>query len=107
MSTWVIQRVEALSMHDGRDLADRNEPMFVDQFSNENDFADSLRDGGIAGVAQDNHKQDNNNEYFCSNTDEDIYKPRGIYLDLAAACGKISGFTPPEQPVELSGVDPP
>ena len=107
MSAWVIQRVEALSVHDGRDLADSNEPMFVDQFSNEDDFADSLRDGGITGVAQDNHEQDNNNEDFCSNTDEDIDKPCGISLDPAAARGKISGFTPPEQPVELSEVDPP
>ena len=53
ISTWVIQHVEARDMYDGWDLADENEPMFIGFFTNKNDFAAALHEGGIAGVAQD------------------------------------------------------
>ena len=39
-------------MCDGWDLADRSEPIFIDRFTNKNDFSAALLEGGIAGVAQ-------------------------------------------------------
>ena len=60
--TWVIQHVEARAMCDGWDLADGNEPMFIDHFTNKNDFSAALHEGGIAGVAQDGNHKDNDND---------------------------------------------
>ena len=34
MTTWVVQRVESLTMCDGQDLDDGNEPLLVDRFAN-------------------------------------------------------------------------
>ena len=42
MPNWVIQRVEALAIRNGHDLANGDEPLFVDRFSNENYFAAAL-----------------------------------------------------------------
>ena len=58
MPTWVIQRVEALAVSNGGDLDDGDGPLFVDRFSNKNDFTAALQEGGIAGVAQDNDGKD-------------------------------------------------
>ena len=38
MPTWVIRRIEALATQDRRDLSNGNETLFVDRFSNKNDF---------------------------------------------------------------------
>ena len=54
MSIWVIQRIEALSVCDRRDLAYGYKSLFVDQFSNENNLATALQEGGITGVSQYN-----------------------------------------------------
>ena len=45
--TWVIQHVEARAMFDGWDLADGNEPIFINRFTKNNDFAAVLHEGGI------------------------------------------------------------
>ena len=66
MPTWVIQRVEALIINDGQDLAKVNEPLFIDRFTNEIDFAAARHEGGISGVVQDNddhNADDNSNTY--------------------------------------------
>ena len=57
-------------MCDGRDLADNNEPLFIYRFSNKNDVAAALHEGGIVGVAQDDDEQDNDNDDENSNTNE-------------------------------------
>ena len=46
----------------GRNLADGDETMFVDRFTNEKDFAAALYEGGITGVAQDDDDQDDYNK---------------------------------------------
>ena len=53
MPTWVIQRVEALAINDVWDLPKGYEPLFVDRFANDNDFAASLHEGGIEIVVYD------------------------------------------------------
>ena len=85
MPTWVIQRVEALAMCDGRDISDGNEPLFIEHFTNENYFSASLHQGGIAGVSQDRDKQDDDNDDDDRNTNEDLNEPPGIALEHAAA----------------------
>ena len=87
MPTWVIQRVESLAMHDGQDLSGGDKPLFVDRFSNENDFASALHEGGITGVVQDNDEQDNDNDDGNINTDEYPDDPILIALDTTSACG--------------------
>ena len=57
-------------MHNGRDIADGNEPLFVDRFSNENDFTDALHEGSIEGVAQDDDDQDSDNDDANRNMDK-------------------------------------
>ena len=68
MPTWVIQHVEALAMRDGKYLADGDEPLFIDWFDNDNDFAAALHEGGFAGVAQEDDDQDDDNDNDNSNT---------------------------------------
>ena len=94
-------------MRDGRDLADGYEPLFVDLFVSENNFAAALHAGGIAGVIQDDDGQDNDNDNYDSNADEDPDDYPGISLEPLSDRGEISGVSPPENPVELPGVDPP
>ena len=67
MSNWVIQHVEAISINGGQDIAKDDEPLFVDRFSNNNDFAAALHEGGIKGVVQDEDDQNDNSD---SNTYE-------------------------------------
>ena len=55
-------------MHNVWDLPDGNEPLFIDRFSNENDFSAALHEGGIKGVAQDSGEQEGDNYYDNSNT---------------------------------------
>ena len=81
----MIQYVGALNMKDRQDLSDGDEPLFVDRFPNENDFASALHEGGIAGVAQDNDEQDNDNGDENANMDEDPDDSPGIALDPAEA----------------------
>ena len=83
MPTWVIQYVGALTMKGRRDLSGGDEPLFVDRFTNENDFASALHEGGIAGVAQDDNVQDNDNGDDNANTDEDPDDSPGIAIDPA------------------------
>ena len=94
MATWVVQRVEALTASKGEDLADSYEPLFVDQFSNNNDFAASLHESGIAGVPQDNDYQGDDHD----DTYEDPSNPARIALDPTEAQGEIVGVAPPEHP---------
>ena len=77
MTTWVIQHGEALAARDGRYLADSHKPLFIARFANDDDFDDTLHEGGISGVTQDDeqlqeddqeHDQDNDHDNF--NTDE-------------------------------------
>ena len=82
---WVIQRGEALAVCDRRDIANNDEPMFVDWFSNKNYFAAALHEGGITGVEQDKNDRDKENDDDDSNTYENPYKPPVIALDTAAA----------------------
>ena len=60
MPTWVTQHVEAIAINGGRDIAKDDEPLFVDRFSNNNDFSVALHEGGIKGVAQDDDDQNGN-----------------------------------------------
>ena len=94
-------------MRDGRDLADGNKPLFVHRFSNDNGFASALHDGGVVGVTQDNDEKYDGNYDDNSNTDEDPDDPPGLALDPTSDRGEISGVPPPENPVELPGVEPP
>ena len=71
-------------MCDGWDLADGNEPMFIDRFTNNNYFAAGLHEHGITGVAQDNDDKDNDNENDNSNNNEDPDEPTGILLNTTA-----------------------
>ena len=82
--TWVIQHVEARAMFDRWDLADGNEPMFINRFTKNNDFAAVLHEGGITWVAQDNHDEYNDNNNDNSNTNEDPDDPTGIFIKTAA-----------------------
>ena len=91
----MIQYVGALTMKDRGDLSGGDEPLFVDWFTNENDFASSLHEGGIAGVVQDDNEQDNDNVDDNANIDEDPYDSPGIALDPAEARGCITGVPPP------------
>ena len=104
MPTWVIKRVEALDMHDAQDLADDDEPLFVERFSNDNDFAAALHESGIVGVVQDDDDKEDDNDNGDRNTDEDPDKPLRISLEPAADHRKNSGVSPPENPMELPGV---
>ena len=61
VSTWFIQQFDAIAMRDIRDLANGNEPLLTDRFSNDNDFIAALHEGGITEVAQGDHDQDGNN----------------------------------------------
>ena len=56
MTTWVIQRIEALTARDGQDPADGDEPLFIERFSNNNYFDVAFHENGIAGVVQDYDK---------------------------------------------------
>ena len=56
MPTWVIQRVESLTMRDRQDLDGRNESLLVDRSANENYFSAVLHEGGITGLDQDNNE---------------------------------------------------
>ena len=105
--TWIIQHIEEISMYDGWDIANGYELLFVERFTKDNDFASTLYEGGIEGVAQDENVQDDNNAYDNSNTDEYPDYPTGISLQTAAACGEIAWFPLPENPVELPGVPTP
>ena len=73
MTTWVIQRVEALSVRNVQDLADGNKALFIDLFFNKDDFTATLHEGGILRVAQENDDKDNDNHNNNddANTDED------------------------------------
>ena len=71
-------------MSDGWDIADGNEPMFIDRFTNKNDFSDALHEGGITGVAQDDNDKDNDNDNDNSNTNEDPDNPNGIFIKTAS-----------------------
>ena len=82
--TWVIQHVEARAMFDGWDLADGNEPMFINRFTNKNDFAAVLHEGGITWVAQDDDDEYNDNNNDNSNTNEDPDDPTVIFIKTAA-----------------------
>ena len=84
MPTWVIQHVEARAMCDGWDLVDRSEPIFIDRFTNKNDFAAAPHEGVIAGVAQDDDDKEDDNDNDNSNTNEDPENPTGISIDTAA-----------------------
>ena len=68
----------------GRNLADGDETMFVDRFTNEKDFAAALYEGGITGVAQDDDDQENDNDNADRNTNEDPDDPTGIFIKTAA-----------------------
>ena len=105
-------------MRGGQDLDDSDEPLFVERFANENDFAVALHEGGIVGVAQEANDQDNDNDNENRNTNEYANDTPGIALENAAARREISGvppgkyvellgLAPQENPVELTGVDPP
>ena len=94
MPTWVIQHVEARAMCDGWYLSDGKEPMLIDRFTNKNDFAAALHEGGIAGMVQVNNEQNDVNDNDNRITYEDPNKPPGIVLEPAAACGKIAGVPP-------------
>ena len=48
--TLVIQCVESLVTRGGRYLVNDNEPIFVDRFVNENDFAVTLHDDGMRTI---------------------------------------------------------
>ena len=84
MPTWFIQHVEARAMCDRWDLADGNEPMFINRFTNNNDFATVLHEGGITGVAQDDDDEDDDNYNNNSNTNEDPYDPTRVFIKTAA-----------------------
>ena len=79
--TWFTHHVEALDVRVGQDLANGNEPTFVNRFANNNDFAADPHEGGIAVVAQDDNEQDNNKDDGDSNTDEELDDPSEIALD--------------------------
>ena len=81
MPTWFIKRVESLAVWDEHDLSDGYKPLFVDQLSNETNFAATLHEGGTTGVEQDDNEQENYNEYDNANMDEDPYNPTGIELE--------------------------
>ena len=99
MPTWLIQHVEALTMHGGQDIADGDEPLYVDHFSKKNDFSAALHEYDIAGATQDKDEQDGDNNDDNSNRNEDPEKPLGLSHDPTAARGKISVVSPPEHPV--------
>ena len=80
MPNWVIQRVEALSIYDGRDLADGNEILLVDRFDSQNDFSDAFHKGGSTGVVQDDNGQGNDDGNDDGNIDEKHDVPPGIAL---------------------------
>ena len=87
MPTWDIQTVEVISMCDGQDISNGIEPLLIDHFSNENDFAAALHECSIAGLAQAGDGQDNDNEDDNSNTNEDPDELPGISLEPVAARG--------------------
>ena len=57
-------------------------------------FSTSLHEGGISGVLQDGDNQDDDNDDDDSNTNEDLKETPRIYLEHAAARGKIVGVSP-------------
>ena len=69
-TTWAIQCVEVLEMSYGRDLADGDETLFVDQFSNRNYLDVAIHESGIIGVVQDENEQDDDNENENRKTNE-------------------------------------
>ena len=56
-------------MGNRQDLTNGYETLFVEHFDNDNYFATTLHEGGIAGVAQDIDDQDKNNDNENSNTE--------------------------------------
>ena len=99
MPTWVIQCVEALAVRDGRDISDGNEPLLVDHFSNENDFAADLHGGGIIGVAQDDYEKDGDKDNSDDKIDEYLDDTPGISLEPAAKFQKC-----PHQNTQWNGL---
>ena len=67
-------------MCDRWDLADGNEPMFIDRFTNNNDFAAVLHEGGISGVAQDDDDEDDDNYNNNRNTNEYPDDPTRVFI---------------------------
>ena len=106
MPTWIIQCIEALAAHYRQDIYNSDEPLFVDCFANENDFAAALHKGGILVVAQDYYKQDDNNDNDDGNMNENPEDPPNTSLDTESPRGKTSGLTPTEHPVKIPGVAP-
>ena len=105
--SWIIQHVEELTVHNRRNLEDGDEPLFVAQFSNNNDFTTTNHEDGIAGVTQDSNEQDDYNDYEIDNKNEDPDDTPGLSLEPAAAHREIEGVPPPENLVELPKVSQP
>ena len=97
---WVI------TMCDRQDIADDDEALFVDRFSNKNGFVVALHEGGIVRVAQEKDDQDDDNDGDNRNTNEDPENPPIIALEPVAAHNKNVGVLPPEIPVKLPEMDP-
>ena len=81
-------------MHGRQDLANGNELLFIERFSNKNNFDAELHEGGIAGVGQYDNDQDIDIENVNRNTNEDLDTPLGIALDPTSDCGEILGVPP-------------
>ena len=64
------------------DIVDRNEPLFVERFSNNNDFSSALHESGISGVAHDNDEKENDDDDANRNTDEDPDSSICLYSGL-------------------------
>ena len=94
MPTWVIQHVAGRAMCDGWDLADGNEPMFIDRFTNKNNFSAALHEGGIAGVAQDDNDKDDDKDNDNSNMNKDPDDPTGIFIETAEVIREIAVVPP-------------
>ena len=62
IQTCFIRRVEDLDAYDKQDLAKNNEPLLLDHFANENYFAADLHEGGIAVLAHDDDKENDNDD---------------------------------------------
>ena len=92
MPNWFIQHVDSLAARDGQYLDDGNEPLFVDHFFKENEFAAALHEGGIAGLAQDDDEQDDGEDD--GKTDENPDNPPGVSLDTTAAHCRIFSSSP-------------
>ena len=71
--------------------------MFIERFTNKNDFSDALHEDGIAGVAQDDDNKGDDNDNENSNTNEDPDDPTGIFIETAAVLREIT-VAPPIKP---------